>query len=488
MAQLLQNAVYGTVLILAAAALRGTLRDRLLPEARLALWGVCLFRLFTPLAPASALSLWGLFGRAWELPVSAPVAPAAPTAPVHTIPAASTAPSAPAAPTPEGAVLAAVWVSVALILAARYALAYVRIRRAVSRTVPLGREDVRYAAVPKCARLREGAMEGAPLTFGVARPTVVLPPGLDGAALACVLAHEGVHARRRDNLWHYAAAAALTVFWWDPAVWLMARLIRRDVELSCDRAVLRRMGADRRAEYANALVTLSTQAEGGAFCHGFGPKRTEERIIAIMKYKKTTITGIALTLALVLAVTVGFASNPAADMPDGDAAASPVYDDAGSSGLFLDSADTELDIVTYDPDDPDSYARVLEEYKALLARVVAQGGRAQAEADELLARMEALMARAKDGEIRRLAFNKQANGEVTYVGKVTDLIGGGSQTGPEPQPDDEDPANKLRLVRVKYDAEKGVWFDAETGEEYYPFFCADVKVEVGPAGICRGRR
>ena len=50
MAQLLQNAVYGTAMILAAAVLRRAMKDRLAPEARLALWAVCLFRLLTPAA------------------------------------------------------------------------------------------------------------------------------------------------------------------------------------------------------------------------------------------------------------------------------------------------------------------------------------------------------------------------------------------------------------------------------------------------------
>ena len=60
MTQLLQNAAYGTALILAVAILRRVLRDRLVLEARLALWAVCLFRLLTPAAPESVLSLWGL--------------------------------------------------------------------------------------------------------------------------------------------------------------------------------------------------------------------------------------------------------------------------------------------------------------------------------------------------------------------------------------------------------------------------------------------
>ena len=327
MMQILQNAVHGTVMILAVAVLRGTLKNRLLPEARLALWAVCLFRLFTPTVPTSALSFWGLFGRRTQevsVPMTTVPAPGptiAPSTGVIVPVAPNVTATAPVTPAETGtgvswvAVLATVWISVGVILAMRYVLAYVRTRRAVGNTIPLESEDARYAALPKCARLREGPMEGAPLTFGVVRPTVVLSPDLDGMELACVLAHEGVHAQRRDNLWHYAAAVALTVFWWNPAVWLMARLIRRDVELSCDRAAVRRLGADRRAEYANALVTLSTQAEGRTFCHGFGLKRTEERIISVMKYRKATITSIALTLALVLAVTVGFASNPGADVP-----------------------------------------------------------------------------------------------------------------------------------------------------------------------------
>ena len=60
MAHLLQNAVAGSGLILAVVVLRRVLKARLLPEVRLGLWAVCLFRLLTPVAPKSALSLYGL--------------------------------------------------------------------------------------------------------------------------------------------------------------------------------------------------------------------------------------------------------------------------------------------------------------------------------------------------------------------------------------------------------------------------------------------
>lgn len=345
MAQLLQNAVLGTLLILTAVLLRRVLRGRLVPEARLVLWGACLVRLLTPAALESVLSLWGPLAT----PSPAPGPPGAPTVlpsgpPVQPVPgpvqpplaAVSPAPgfiAPPALPGPQpassalpwGAALAAVWLGVGLILALRYVLSWRRTRRAVASAVLLGREDPRYRRLPRCARLREGPVEGAPLTFGVVRPTVVLPPGLWEGAAESVLAHEGVHAARRDNLWHYVMALALVVHWWNPAVWLMSRLLRRDIELACDRAVVSRMTREQRVTYAKTLITLATKGEGPSFSRAFGQKLTEERIIAIMNYKKLTALGLALTILLVGGVTVAFATDPVT--PDPDPAASVAAED-----------------------------------------------------------------------------------------------------------------------------------------------------------------
>lgn len=315
MLQLLQNAVYGTAMILAVTALRAALKDRLAPGARLALWGVCLFRLLTPAAPESVLSLWGLVRRAAPAEIGAQGAPAAPVpgpapaAPVIYDPFAAAVRAA----FPWGTVLAAVWLAVGSAVALWYAAGWLRTRRAVGCAIPVARGDGRYRFLPRFARLREDPMDGAPLTFGAARPTVVLSPGLEGEELECVLAHEGVHAARRDNLWHYAMAAALAVHWWNPAVWVMSRLLRRDVELSCDRAALKKLGEGRRAQYAQALVTMATQTEGPAFCQTFGRKATEERILSIMKFKKTTVLGMVLSLVLVAGITIAFASDPKSD-------------------------------------------------------------------------------------------------------------------------------------------------------------------------------
>ena len=383
MTQLLQNALFGTALILAAVLLRRAMGERLLPAARLALWAVCLIRLLAPVFPASGLSLWGLAGAG-----TAGAAPDWNPAPLPggelgNVPAVN-APAGTAVPAPQPvepaafpweAVVPAVWIGVGLVLAARYVWSWNRTRRAVAQAVPLGRDDPRYGLLPRCARLREGVMDGAPLTFGAARPTVVVPPELDGGALECVLVHEAVHARRRDNLWHYGMAAALIVYWWNPAVWLMSRLLRRDIELACDRAAVKRLGAARRAEYAQTLVALATASDGPAFCQTFGRKAAEERIISVMKFKKTTIFGVVLSLVLVAGVTAAFASAPKA--PDEDSTTST----APAIGIQSVQLDAESGNVT-------EYTVNLDVLKQNLDRHVAEGTMTQTEADRVWAQAQ----------------------------------------------------------------------------------------------------
>ena len=330
MAQLLENAWMGSALILAVAVLRRLLKGRLPPGAWLTLWAVCLARLLAPVSLGSPLSLYALGGRlSAAADSSVPAAPApsaagaAPSAAPGFVPPvlsggdAFPAEAAQAASISPAHILPALYLIGAACMLLWLAVGYVRTRRAAACATVLPRSDPRCAGLPRSVRVAEGPVPGAPLTFGALRPVIILPPGLSGAPLDFVLAHEGVHARRRDNLWHYAVAAVQVLFWWDPAVWLMARLIRRDVELSCDRAALRRLGPDRRGDYARALLTFAIRGEGPAFSHTFGQKQAEERIIAIMKYKKMSVASLVLSLVLVGTTTAVFATTPMEpDIPD----------------------------------------------------------------------------------------------------------------------------------------------------------------------------
>lgn len=74
---------------------------------------------------------------------------------------------------------------------------------------------------------------------------ILLPATMDRqdfATLQLVLTREWVHIRRFDALTKLLFAAALTVHWFNPLVWVLFFLGNRDLELSCDAWVLRHIG------------------------------------------------------------------------------------------------------------------------------------------------------------------------------------------------------------------------------------------------------
>lgn len=148
----------------------------------------------------------------------------------------------------------------------------------------------------------------SPLTYGVINPVIILPKSLpaDSEEMRFALAHELVHIRRFDVLLKVVLTAAACVHWFNPLAWAMLSLAGRDIELSCDEAVLEQLGC-KREDYAMALIRLEERRSiptGAAF----GRNAVRERIEAIMKFKKTTLAGIIFSACLIAGTTTAFAT------------------------------------------------------------------------------------------------------------------------------------------------------------------------------------
>lgn len=76
------------------------------------------------------------------------------------------------------------------------------------------------------------------------------------ATLAYVLRHESTHARHLDPLWALLRCVCLTVYWFDPLVWLAVGCAKHDCELACDQSVMAGMDREDRLGYGQALLTL----------------------------------------------------------------------------------------------------------------------------------------------------------------------------------------------------------------------------------------
>ena len=330
---LLELTLQGGVLIGAILLLRLLGRYRLPGWTFRILWGVALARLLIPVALPFP---WNVYAGLEHL---ADVGQTAQTAPGVQTPAEIPAPSqggvipdVPALPMEPGqipvpeAAPAAVeipWLTIlylagAAALALLFLVSYRRGVRVFRTALPLKHPAVnrwrrqipalRGVPIRRCDRIR------SPLTYGLIRPVILLPKGLDyeQEEVGYILLHEGTHIKHRDAWWKLFLAAALCIHWFNPLVWCMYVWANRDLERCCDESVVRRCGLEVRSEYALTLLKWEERRSGLLpLCSNFGTPILKERVVFIMKLKKQSAAAVALTLALVMGTTVAFATGPA---------------------------------------------------------------------------------------------------------------------------------------------------------------------------------
>lgn len=80
---------------------------------------------------------------------------------------------------------------------------------------------------------------------------------------------------------------ALLIHWFNPLVWAAFVICGRDMEMSCDEIVMKKMKKDIRAEYCTSLLRLSV---GRSWIVGaplaFGENSIKSRIKNVMCYRK----------------------------------------------------------------------------------------------------------------------------------------------------------------------------------------------------------
>ena len=151
----------------------------------------------------------------------------------------------------------------------------------------------------------------SPCLFGLVRPAIYLPTAVaeDYAALQHVYAHELTHYYHLDFIWSALRSVCLVIHWYNPLVWLAAKLSRQDMELACDEGALKRIGEEERADYGRTLIHLTCKERFGnmmiaATTMTGGKKEIKERITLLMKKPKTALIT-AVALLLIAAVLVG---------------------------------------------------------------------------------------------------------------------------------------------------------------------------------------
>lgn len=328
----MQWIVSSSVLILVVIALRYVLRGKLSLRMQYALWLLVLVRLLVPVSfGASDLSVMNavperaptvqqgtykqdIVGERNDAPanggtVGIPAQSMSEAAPPDLVQNVTTATVT--APTVEKTDWARIAKTVWLAGAAALGLVFLAVNLRFGKKLRRSRE--RVEETDACLPVYESGETDTPCLFGVAKPSIYVTPDTrtEAETLRYALAHEQTHYRHGDNLWAVLRGVCLALHWYNPLVWWAAELSRRDAELACDEATIRRIGESERAAYGRTLIRMTCEKRPALLVTATmmtdSGKGLKERISLLVKKPKTAAyTAVAVLLIAGLSVACTF--------------------------------------------------------------------------------------------------------------------------------------------------------------------------------------
>ena len=331
--------ITSSVLIAVISVLRQALRGRIRPGLQYALWGLVLLRLLVPVSWfQSPVSVAGAMEPAIE-----EVADFS-SRPISELPEFfDPAPPEVAVTEPETSfwseislksLAVGIWIAGAVLLGLWFALVNFRLAG------KLYRERQLYSADHPIAVYVVKSLPSPCLFAGEIYLTE--EAAADPARAEYIIAHELTHHRHGDGLWSALRVCCLAVYWFNPFVWLAATLSRRDCEICCDAATVKKLGEEHRFDYGRTLLDMTavTLRPADLICSATtmsGSGRTlQERIILIAHRPRFSAVLCALVV-VIAALTVGFTfsgtttlAEISALMPQPAATAEPVGEPIGT--------------------------------------------------------------------------------------------------------------------------------------------------------------
>lgn len=156
-----------------------------------------------------------------------------------------------------------------------------------------------------------------PFVMGIFNPKIYLPGSLEPWERTFIIAHERHHIRRGDHIFKALGFLALSIHWFNPFVWAAFVLAGRDMEMSCDEAVIRKLGEDVRADYSASLLNLST---GHRMFAGtplaFGEGDPTGRVRNLSKWKKPALWVFLICIIICSVMAVCLLTNPESPVHD----------------------------------------------------------------------------------------------------------------------------------------------------------------------------
>lgn len=192
-----------------------------------------------------------------------------------------------------------IWMIGVLIMAIYSVISYLRLRRRLWIVSPLKQNIYLADDIP------------TPFVMGLICPKIYIPSDMEKRQLPYIILHEKHHIRRGDHIFKALAFLALSIHWFNPLVWIAFIYAGKDMEMSCDEAVVKIMGKDILADYTASLLSLAT---GKTIVAGmplaFGEGDTKGRIHNLAHWKKPVLGVVLAAIIVCAALGIGLMTNP----------------------------------------------------------------------------------------------------------------------------------------------------------------------------------
>lgn len=317
--QLLEMSITASIVIIAVLIVR-CLLQRLPKKYSYCLWAVVLFRLLCPVSISSVFSIFNLGGYEWkrflgltdvteaenvvmlpseEITVTELAGETAGAVTMHEYTPGVYEYAAVDSAVPMWLQMAAVLWLIGIVAILFYSIyTYGKFRKTVEKATFLQENIYECENIP------------SPFVMGVFSPKIYIPYHLNEEEQAYVLTHEKYHIKRCDHIVKIVAFLVLSLYWFNPFVWLAYFFACRDMEMSCDEKVLSMLGNEIKQDYSVLLLSFATNRRlSFAGPLAFGESDTGKRVKNVLRFQKPKVWGSILGIGLLALVVLGCATN-----------------------------------------------------------------------------------------------------------------------------------------------------------------------------------
>lgn len=159
--------------------------------------------------------------------------------------------------------------------------------------------------ISKDIELLQCELLAGPILTGLAKPMIILPKiDLSEDEIYYALKHECVHYKNHDLIIKYLSLLAVAVQWYNPFIYIWAKYVAIQCELSCDEQVVTHFDIKQRQMYLESIIAVirknKMQLRTPLSTNYYGGKSSmEKRIKSVMGGNKKKM-GIVISIAIIV--------------------------------------------------------------------------------------------------------------------------------------------------------------------------------------------